>query len=698
MASRRYLNFDLLLEQEGEGRYQARVTDSPLGDTPSVRFQLPFDATTLENLLLKLDPGRSGTRRVGATGQQQSAMDFGGPLYDAVFTGDLALAWQRSMDRARAEDAGGLRLRLRLNDAPAIAGLPWELLYDSKSNSFLAQSERTPVVRFLDVPQVPRPMTVDGPLKVLAIISAPVDLEELDVEAEWRRICDALAPRIDAGLVVLDRLPSATLGELGDWLRQHPTHVIHFVGHGDFDARLREGVVYFQDNHGKSSPVTSSILGPFVRDHDPLRMVVLNACRSARSDALDPFAGMAQGLVQQDATAVVAMQFPISDRAAVTFTGEFYGALVEGLPVDQAVSSARKALLAEYRDEWATPVLFMRSPDGNIFENVHAVPGAVPAPVPSPRPPKPPGPSFWKSLVLFVNRNRKLVLGVVAGVVVLVVALLVVPRLGEDDDPVGAVLPDSQLLVAAGDDKNQMHIFVFDATTGQEGSVLTFGDNTRESNPVLSPDRTTMIYARDRGSGNQLRIASATDGSGDRPLFDENSVTECSESSGRPAWIADADDVVMRCFGRDGPIRIVRVGINGSLEDTYAEIDRDDKARDLGHPTVSADGTTVVFPIAAERKSRDGTLFSVDVDTHRRKLLLAPDGEYSAFGDAVFSPSSDMLAWRAVTVPAEGSDPTVDLGYEVLAAPFVDGELQMDGPGPHLRGRRRQRPGPHVLP
>ena len=41
MATRRYLNFDLLLEQEGEGRYQARVTDSPLGETPSVRFQLP---------------------------------------------------------------------------------------------------------------------------------------------------------------------------------------------------------------------------------------------------------------------------------------------------------------------------------------------------------------------------------------------------------------------------------------------------------------------------------------------------------------------------------------------------------------------------------------------------------------------------------------------------------------------------------
>ena len=372
MGIRRYLNFDLLLEQVGDGRYRARVTEFPLDGTPRVQFQLPFDAQTLEILLLKLDPGRSGTRRVGATSHQQAAMDFGGPLFEAVFTGEVALAWQRSLDKVRAVDAEGLRLRLLLDDAPAIAGLPWELLYDARTNSFIAQSERTPVVRFLDLPHAPRPIAVDGPLRVLVVISSPIDLVELDVEAEWRRIRDALEPRVHAGLVAVDRLSSATVPSLGAWLRRHQTHVVHFVGHGDFDDRLREGVLYFQDEYGRGAQVTSSLLGPYLRDHDALRMVVLNACRSARSDGIDPFGGMAQGLVQQDATAVVAMQFPISDRAAVRFTGEFYGALVDGLPVDQAVSSARKSLMAEYSDEWSTPVLYMRSPDGNIFENLHA--------------------------------------------------------------------------------------------------------------------------------------------------------------------------------------------------------------------------------------------------------------------------------------------------------------------------------------
>ena len=151
MASRTYQNFDLLLEAAEGGAFRARVTTSPLGESPSGRFSLPFDATQLENLLLKLDPGRSGTRRAGSDPQSQASMDLGGPLFESVFSEDIMLTWQRSQDYAR-DHGDGLRLRLRLTDAPSIAGLPWELLYDRRGNSFIAQSERTPVVRYLEVP------------------------------------------------------------------------------------------------------------------------------------------------------------------------------------------------------------------------------------------------------------------------------------------------------------------------------------------------------------------------------------------------------------------------------------------------------------------------------------------------------------------------------------------------------------------
>jgi hypothetical protein len=155
MAARTYQNFDLLLEAAAEGEFRARVTGSPLGEGSSGRFALPFADTELEILLLKLDPGRSGTRRSSVDPQQQAAMDLGGALFESVFAGDIMLAWQRSQDAARTQ-GDGLRLRLRLTDAPSIAGLPWELLYDRRGNSYLAQSERTPVVRYLEVPQPPR--------------------------------------------------------------------------------------------------------------------------------------------------------------------------------------------------------------------------------------------------------------------------------------------------------------------------------------------------------------------------------------------------------------------------------------------------------------------------------------------------------------------------------------------------------------
>lgn len=373
MAARTYENFDLLIEAQEAGSFRARVVGCPAGTWPTARFQLPFDPIQLENLLLKIDPGRSGTRRASSDPRVEASMALGGPLFEAVFSEDLMLAWSKSQDLAR-EHGHGLRLRLRLTEAPSIAGLPWELLYDRRSNSYIAQSERTPVVRYLEVPQPPRPLPVDGALKILVVISSPTDLPELDVEAEWNRVHDALAAKVEQGTVQIDRLPAPTVAALASWLRTHDVHILHFIGHGDYDERIQDGVVYFCDRYGRGVKVPPGVLGPYLRDHDPLRLVLLNACQSARVDAVDPFSGMAQGLVQQDCTAVVAMQFPISDGAAVAFTAEFYGAIADGLPVDQAATSARKALLADYPTEWATPVLFLRAPDGQVFANIVAQP------------------------------------------------------------------------------------------------------------------------------------------------------------------------------------------------------------------------------------------------------------------------------------------------------------------------------------
>jgi hypothetical protein len=63
---------------------------------------------------------------------------------------------------------------LRLTSAPELANLPWEYLYNSALNRFPALSIETPVVRYLELPERIRPLAITPPLRVLAIISSPL--------------------------------------------------------------------------------------------------------------------------------------------------------------------------------------------------------------------------------------------------------------------------------------------------------------------------------------------------------------------------------------------------------------------------------------------------------------------------------------------------------------------------------------------
>ena len=74
--------------------------------------------------------------------------------------------------------------------------------------------------------------------------------------------------------------------------------------------------------------------------------MVLNTCHGARRSAADAFTGVAQDLLRKGIPAVVAMQFGITDPAAVLFARSFYRLLAEYAPVDRAVSEARLAMFA----------------------------------------------------------------------------------------------------------------------------------------------------------------------------------------------------------------------------------------------------------------------------------------------------------------------------------------------------------------
>jgi hypothetical protein len=157
-----YQDFDLLIEPGTRGRYRARVLRSPAGESAPVQFKVPFSPVELENFILKMGRPRRGTRGPGRP-ETAPLKDFGGKLYSAVFQDELRDTLMRSLSLTSAPGVG-LRLRLRLTGAPELAELPWEFLYDLRLNRFLAQSRRTPLVRYLDLPDPPGALTIEGPL------------------------------------------------------------------------------------------------------------------------------------------------------------------------------------------------------------------------------------------------------------------------------------------------------------------------------------------------------------------------------------------------------------------------------------------------------------------------------------------------------------------------------------------------------
>jgi len=218
----------------------------------------------------------------------------------------------------------------------------------------------------MQLPDRPRPVPVTLPLRILVIKSQPAGFPALDLAAEWAQVAEALSGLTDSGSLAFTELAEPTLEGLQRALVRETFHILHYMGHGMFDAE-HGGALLFTDRAGRGVPVTSTDLGVMLHDHTSLRLAVLNACEAGRTDPADPFAGVADTLMRRGIPAVVAMQFDVSDEAAVKFAPALYGALAAGRPVDAAVAEARKAIYTVNRVEWATPVLYLRADNAVLF-------------------------------------------------------------------------------------------------------------------------------------------------------------------------------------------------------------------------------------------------------------------------------------------------------------------------------------------
>ena len=356
-----YVNFDIRIgeKRKEDGRYPVTArSDQGYGETDSSTWQALPDDEEFEEAIDFL------RERIG---RPSDAETLGQMLRQFLFPPKVLDLYNLSRARIKAENKEGLRVRLRIDrNAPELSKIPWEYCFDDKG--FLALNNDTPLVRYIETTEIPKPITAPEKVRILIVTAGPSDQPPLEAADEEKWINSALTGLVQAGRVETRMLHHATRRGLRREIQKYDPHILHFIGHGEL-LKSGEGALVLENNAGKTSHVSAKDLHMLLRNND-VKLVVLNACQTAAHGTGEAIMGIAPRLLWAGVPAAIAMQFKIPDKMAVGFTRDLYEYLADGTPLDTAVTEARLGAYFDNDDKifWAIPVLFMRAPDGVIWQ------------------------------------------------------------------------------------------------------------------------------------------------------------------------------------------------------------------------------------------------------------------------------------------------------------------------------------------
>lgn len=363
-----YQDFTIGIRSAADGLFEATVIDAPLRERPRISFPPPLEKQELQAVLEACD-------KLAGTGvaPELSLQEIGARLHAALFQGALADVFQSCRSLSARESRSGLRLRLKfaLNDPEIeyLAALPWEWLWDSRIEAFLAAERKSPVVRDFATRHFQTALEVEAPLRILVVDAEPRDLHRLKLRSEIERMVEALEPLRKEGWVKLFKLREPTPEALRDALLDHSIHVLHFMGHAGYHEGTGYGALFLVKPDRTSEQVHGQRLANLLKDLPDLRLVVLNACSTARYKGRlgSPlYSGVASAVLERAGIpAVIANQHTISDQVAIEISRIFYRRIAQD-GVDTALTEARLQL-QETSPEWATPVLFLNAEHGRLF-------------------------------------------------------------------------------------------------------------------------------------------------------------------------------------------------------------------------------------------------------------------------------------------------------------------------------------------
>ena len=216
---------------------------------PSEKSLDSGEKTQFGNIIGTHERIKKYTNRVeGSLPNDKEMIAFGEQMFDTLFQGDV----RRLYDEARTRQGRKLDF-IFTSMIPWIAEKPWEFAYDPGRKCYLATEEMRftrNVLTSIPADQInPR----SGPLRILVASAQPVGYGRLSIEQEEAVIRNGFEPLIAAGLVTVTSLARATPTKLHGYLSNGEFDVVHFIGHGTYDAERGEGRLVFVNEQGKGT-------------------------------------------------------------------------------------------------------------------------------------------------------------------------------------------------------------------------------------------------------------------------------------------------------------------------------------------------------------------------------------------------------------------------------------------------------------
>lgn len=132
--------------------------------------------------------------------------------------------------------------------------------------------------------------------------------------------------------------------------------------------------IYLDDGEGPDWRSGEVLINLFSRNwelapEDRVQLVVLHLCEPSPLDFEVTFERLAPALVRQGIPAVIAMQYPLSERAEGLFVEKLYKGLAERRSIEEAVQGARYDLFRNFEGDrlFGSPVLYMQSVDSQLL-------------------------------------------------------------------------------------------------------------------------------------------------------------------------------------------------------------------------------------------------------------------------------------------------------------------------------------------